>query len=128
MHFFEKNPNPETDFLFLWQNPKEDYESNEYAPYAMNIQWINPNPDSLDSRLLCFSGKGFEKVHVVSGLKLKQATRVVPLIFEMLAKLSRCSNAGAQIFEVLVKVEQSYSNARFLKKAKCSNACFFFLV
>ena len=51
---------------------------------------------------------------------------MVPLIFEMLAKLSRCSNAGAQIFEVLVKVEQSYSNARFLKKAKCSNAVFFF--
>ena len=109
MHFFEKNPNPETDFLFLWQNPKEDYKSNEYAPYAMKIQWINPNPDSLDSRLLCFTGKGFEKSPC--GLKLKQATRgeqMVPLIFEMLAKLSRCSNAGAQIFEVLVKVEQSY--------------------
>ena len=38
---------------------------------------------------------------------------MVPLIFEMLAKLSRCSNARAQIFEVLAKVEQSCSNARF---------------
>ena len=52
---------------------------------------------------------------------------MVPLIFEMLAKLSRCSNARAQIFEVLAKVEQSCSNARFLKKAKCSNARFFSL-
>ena len=51
---------------------------------------------------------------------------MVPLIFEMLAKLSRCSNARAQIFEVLAKVEQSCSNARFLKQAKCSNARFFF--
>ena len=41
---------------------------------------------------------------------------MVPLIFEMLAKLSRCLNARAQIFEVLAKVEQSCSNARFLKK------------
>ena len=34
MHFFGKNPNPdsETDFLFLWQNPKRDYESNESVP------------------------------------------------------------------------------------------------
>ena len=47
---------------------------------------------------------------------------MVPLIFEMLAKLSRCSNARAQIFEVLAKVEQSCSNARFLKKAKCSRS------
>ena len=47
---------------------------------------------------------------------------MVPLIFEMLAKLSRCSNARAQIFEVLAKVEESCSNARFLKKTKCSNA------
>ena len=49
---------------------------------------------------------------------------MVPLIFEMLANLSPCSNARAQIFEVLAKVEQSCSNARFLKKAKCSNARF----
>ena len=34
----------------------------------------------------------------------------------MLAKLSHCSNARTQIFEVLAKVEQSSSNARFLKK------------
>ena len=52
---------------------------------------------------------------------------MVPLIFEMLAKLSRCSNARAQIFEVLAKAEQSCSNARFLKKAKCSNARFLIL-
>ena len=63
---------------------------------------------------------------------------MVPLIFEMLAKLSRCSNARAQIFEVLAKVEQSCSNARFLKKplmlecsfskkVKCSNTRFFSL-
>ena len=52
---------------------------------------------------------------------------MVPLIFEMLAKLSRYSNACAQIFEVLAKVEQSCSNARFLKKTKCSNARFFSL-
>ena len=51
---------------------------------------------------------------------------MVPLIFEMLAKLSRCSNAREQIFEVLAEVEQSCSYARFLKKAKCSNAGFFF--
>ena len=50
---------------------------------------------------------------------------MVPLIFEMLAKLSRCSNARAHIFEVLAEVEQSCSYARFLKKAKCSNAGFF---
>ena len=37
------------------------------------------------------------------------------LIFEMGAKLSRCSNARAQVFEVLAKVEQSCSNARFSK-------------
>ena len=41
---------------------------------------------------------------------------MVPLIFEMLSKLSRCSNARAQNFEVLTKVELSCSNARFLKK------------
>ena len=34
---------------------------NPMNPCAMKIQWINPNPDSLDSRLLCFFGKGFEK-------------------------------------------------------------------
>ena len=49
---------------------------------------------------------------------------MVPLIFEMFAKLSRCSNARTQIFEVLAKREQSCSNARFMKKAKCSNARF----
>ena len=48
---------------------------------------------------------------------------VGPLIFEMPAKLSRqCSSAPAHKF--FTKVEQSCSNARFLKKAKCSNACF----
>ena len=36
---------------------------------------------------------------------------MVSLIFEMLTKLSCCSNARAQIFEVLAKVEH-----RFLKK------------
>ena len=34
---------------------------NSMNPYAMKIQWINPNPDSLDSRRFCFFGKGFEK-------------------------------------------------------------------
>ena len=29
VHFFGKNPNSDTDFLFLWQNPPKDYESNE---------------------------------------------------------------------------------------------------
>ena len=33
VHFFGKILirilNPKTDFLFLWQNPKRDYESNE---------------------------------------------------------------------------------------------------
>ena len=52
---------------------------------------------------------------------------MVPLIFEMLAKLSRFSNARAQNFEVLAKVEQSCSNAHFLKITKCSNAHFYSL-
>ena len=34
---------------------------NQMNPYEMEIQCINLNPDSLDSRLLCFFGKGFEK-------------------------------------------------------------------
>ena len=29
MRFFGKNLNPKADFLFLWQNLKKDYESNE---------------------------------------------------------------------------------------------------
>ena len=49
---------------------------------------------------------------------------MVPLIFE---KVSRCLNARAQISEMPAKVVQSCSNARFLKKAKCSNARFFSL-
>ena len=55
---------------------------------------------------------------------------MVPLIFEMLAKLSRCSNARAQILEALAKVERSCSNAAQAKKSQmleCSNALFFSL-
>ena len=52
---------------------------------------------------------------------------MVPRIFEMLAKLSRCSNARAQVFEVLTKVEQSCSKARFLKKPNARMLVFFSL-
>ena len=46
---------PKADFLFLWQNQKRIM--HPMNPYATKIQWINPNSDSKDSRLLCFFGK-----------------------------------------------------------------------
>ena len=44
---------------------------NPMNPLATRIQWINLNPDSWDSSLLRFFGKGFEKIHVASDLRAK---------------------------------------------------------
>ena len=48
---------PKTDFLFLWQNPKKDYESNESVFLIQNF---------------CVSlGKDSKNVHLLSGLNTK---------------------------------------------------------
>ena len=40
---------------------------NPMNPYAMKIQWINPNPDLRIHDFYISSGKESKKVHVVSG-------------------------------------------------------------
>ena len=48
---------------------------NPMNPFATRVQWINLNPDSLDSSHLRFFWKGSEKIHVASGLRAKTVAR-----------------------------------------------------
>ena len=51
VHFFGKNPNPDSESKngFFVSLAKSKKGLNPMNPYAMKIQWINPNLDFLDS-------------------------------------------------------------------------------
>ena len=64
MHFFGKNPNPDSESknrFFRFFGKIQKGIMSPMNPCPTKVQWINPNPDSWDSRLLCCFGKGFEK-------------------------------------------------------------------